>query len=696
MAKKLSFKDLRELSLKELDEAVEQWRKLSRQMKYATGDGAPGGAAGPSGTSQTLLKKANAANWEGKNSEVTKDFVKKTAKEFEDAKQEAAGIYKVLQEAHEQLRSYKNQLGKAVEQALEKNVRVSADGSLSVIPSLQAPGSAPQKDNTQGVKDEIERILEGAARADEKAAATLRALTKNRYQFTGGGLKRAQKEVEGREDADKLVRLLDKGEMTNTRLAQVNGILAKQYDNPYFAERFATRMGGKGTLELWSQLANPSQPTGDPRRRKLLAEVEKNLGRTLGRATRVNSAAMEKWQREVIAQGKHQFITDRTKDAMGPNGFQVMSSLMGHGKYSHGFLRSYGDAMLDYERKSKLSPADLWKLEGNLNAELNFADGAKDKGNDPMAGYLKAVSRNPEFATHLFNDNPDDAKYLIKDRDYFYDHAGRSGPRPGAEALGDALFAGSTGLDPDGPRAEKAELTVQHQQVRDRALGYLAKQEDDMAPELRGAMAKMLGVHGKDTHLSMSSPLGEGPIGQDDLREVTKQISRDPQSHRMLNAYMNHAIIEDMRTEKDHPGDSLLRAGHTVGFLEDSRYQAVDDQKQKDMSKASWDGLWGYEAVGTAAAFMPGGGHIDHAAFAASKAWVEDENSGIAGETKRENIANSELHRKQLIKLRDQWYDLNSGWADSREQYTPTARTDVINGAANDGIQDSRSGAGRY
>ncbi|MEV7425443.1 hypothetical protein [Streptomyces sp. NPDC091212] len=62
-------------------------------------------------------------------------------------------------------------------------------------------------------------------------------------------------------------------------------------------------------------------------------------------------------------------------------------------------------------------PAALWGNPG-ISAQLDYSGKDGASGSDPMTGYLKAVSHNPDFATELFN-RGDVADYLLTDRDFY-------------------------------------------------------------------------------------------------------------------------------------------------------------------------------------------------------------------------------------------------------------------------------------
>ncbi|OEV14303.1 hypothetical protein AN219_28190, partial [Streptomyces nanshensis] len=81
-------------------------------------------------------------------------------------------------------------------------------------------------------------------------------------------------------------------------------------------------------------------------------------------------------------------------------------------------------------------------------------------------------------------------------------------------------------MNPDDPTATYVEHTAEHDNVLDNALERLAGQKDEMPAELRDDMAKLLGNHGPDAHMTMGGSPQEQVLDRADLLEVSKQISR--------------------------------------------------------------------------------------------------------------------------------------------------------------------------
>lgn len=286
--------------------------------------------------------------------------------------------------------------------------------------------------------------------------------------------------------------------------------------------------------------------------------------------------------------------------------FQIMSNLMVKGTFDSGFLDDYGSAVRTFEQSkgSQFNPASVW---GNPlpAAQLDYTGSGGTPGSGPMTGCLKAVSHIPDFATDLFleelpgdGDEPNAptrtmADYLLSERE-FYDEDDPFGKGDGTmqsqEALGKALLAAGTGLDPDGPAVVTGyDRTPEQREVPDTSLDVLAGRKDDFPPELRDDMAALLGNHGDAVHQSDSSLESGGPLDYKNLLEVSKQVSRDQDSYGMLMEGVNQAIIADMHAPHGgNPKEELLRAGQTVGFMESARHHALDTGKDDPSWPAEW------------------------------------------------------------------------------------------------------------
>ncbi|WP_432054521.1 hypothetical protein [Streptomyces sp. bgisy022] len=672
----LTVEELNSLRLGTLKTAVDDWRTmLDRLEKLATGgDGQV--------SAKDLQKKAVAADWVGVNATVSRQFVTRTAAQFSDAAAEAKSVLGILSDAHAALTQHKEDLRTAIDDLAKRNIYV--EGRGRVIATAPSPGAAGKADIPPPTEKELEiaqrritRILWEATETDRIAARALRQLAKDKYDFTdqgSTGLKDADQD-QGRADAEYWRREIAKGNVqdwSEEKLARFNETLKNHRDNPAFTDNLVLDLGPDGTLQFWRDLADPKDtPEGD--RAKLLGDVQKNLSMSLATASHSTSPEMEAWKKDLIAAGGktygHEGIMTKAY------GFQIMSNLMIKGKFDGGFLDDYYKGLRAFEEKKGFDPASLWGNPGMAGTHLDYTTKGPDgeygtTSSDPMAGFLRAVSHNPDYATELFG-REDAADYLLNEREYYDEdspyHEG-DGTVQSRNALGKALLAAATGLNPDQPHVITSyDHTDAQRQVFDGVLSRLAAQGDDFPPELRDDMAVLLGNWGADVHQTASSmgPGDDGPLDYKHLLEVSKQVSRDQDAYGTLMEGVNRAIVTDIHAE--HKGDAreeLIRAGHTVGFMESVRYQALSTDKEDP----SWDAKWGYHLIGGTANFIPVvGDAAQRGVDAATYAWQQEEEDRIDKDLALEKTRTFDMRLRHLNALGEEWCRVNPDHEFSRE-----------------------------
>ncbi|KOT30047.1 hypothetical protein ADK41_33360 [Streptomyces caelestis] len=400
---------LRHANLKLLDDAVEDWSIIVRNLNTLAEDAEKG-----------LHQAANKAKWSGKNAGVSKEFIGKTAGEIKDAHTQAKSIHGVLKDTAGELKSYRTQLKDAIDRGLKKNLTVmdTGDGgftvTMNVHPDRAAEGYTPPshtQSDVNALRDEIQGILGKATESDDSASKVLKALAdQTNYGFGDASYQDRDAAAEALKTADELAALAKKDpeKLSTAEFDRLNAGLKKYSADPLFAERFATTLGPRKTLDFWTGITDPH--TGwDLRhdRREQFDDLQKNLSLTLASATQSDSAAMTSWKGNMVA------LVDQPVGRGGgfPLGGQVMSNLMRWGDYDDRFLNSYGDKLMATEKKfTGNGQHGAWQRLGP-DAILNHT--GTDSGWDPMTGYLKALANNPDAATSFFNDT-----FLTKDEDH--------------------------------------------------------------------------------------------------------------------------------------------------------------------------------------------------------------------------------------------------------------------------------------
>ncbi|WP_052411511.1 DUF6571 family protein, partial [Streptomyces sp. NRRL S-118] len=393
----MDLEALRNANFASLSTAIGDWSKvvanLTTMEKRARDD---------------MKAKADRADWAGVNATVSRSFISKTTGEFSDALTQATSIRDILKDTHDELVRFRDELKKAIDDGFEKDklsVFGEKGGGFRVMPAVhpEPPGT---KEKAEALRDTVQRILNQATTSDSTAARVLRALAEQAdHGFSGAKYGDRDSAADALKKADAMAELAkDAKKMSPEEFAEFQRTMAKYKNDELFAATFATKLGAKETLQFWNDVAELNAGArGDDLKR--LQALQQDLSITLANATRSDADGMEAWKKKVLDEATTAFRTNPS-DPLRPNGamgYQVMSSLMHHGTYDTEFLNAYGKQLL----KMDMAPAgsvgmgtnDLWKA-GNIT-DLVFG---KDDGRDPLIGYMKALSHNPEAALDTFDD----------------------------------------------------------------------------------------------------------------------------------------------------------------------------------------------------------------------------------------------------------------------------------------------------
>ncbi|MFJ8546257.1 hypothetical protein ACIRFH_30505 [Streptomyces sp. NPDC093586] len=389
---------LRDANFKLLDDAVKDWSTLVKNLEELKKD-----------AEDNLHKGANKADWVGVNAKVSKEFIGKTAGEFADAHAQADSIHKILSDTLGELKSYHKQLVEAIDRGRKKNLKVIGyEGSFTVTtdapPEARSTMDQDNKGDITALRDEIQGILKNATESDTSASAVLQAIAdQSKVGFSDASYQDRDTAANALKQADELAALAkkDPDDLSVKDFDKLNAGLKKYAGDELFAERFATALGPKKTLEFWAGVADPQRGNWDldRERRDQFDDLQRSLGMALANATQSDSMAMADWKRTMVDIGDKPLYGNHG----GPMGFQVMSNLMRTGDYDDRFLTDYGTKLMATERKLTGNgeyPNRAWTLEAG-NPLLNRI--GDDSGSDPLTGYLKGLSNSPDAATDFFN-----------------------------------------------------------------------------------------------------------------------------------------------------------------------------------------------------------------------------------------------------------------------------------------------------
>ncbi|MEU9989378.1 hypothetical protein AB0E10_21800 [Streptomyces sp. NPDC048045] len=452
----MDFDALFHANFKLLDDSVTDWSTLVKHLDELKKD-----------AENSLHKAANKADWAGVNAQVSRQFIGKTAGEFTDAHTEATTIHNILLDARNELKGFHQQLTEAVSRGQKKNLTVvdTGHGGFTVMGNTRPDwnsdpsgrtSTTSQKD-VDALRNEIQGILSKATESDNSAKTVLMAIVdQSAMGFSDATYKDRDAAADAVKEADELAKLAkkDPDNLSVKEFDRLNAGLKKYHDDPLFSERFARDLGPEKTLSFWAGVSDPAvAPDLTRERREQLGELQENLGLTLAAASQSDTAGMTDWKRHMVDIGD-QPVQGRRGNILG---FQVMSNLMRAGDYDDDFMKQYGKSLMETERKFTGDGKHVaWQRLG-FDPYLNHMAG--DSGWDPMSGYLKGLSHNPDAATSFFNDDftPKDGdhkdavsnfKYLFEDRHWPHESnsdLSRGESTDGHDNLASALEAATTG-----------------------------------------------------------------------------------------------------------------------------------------------------------------------------------------------------------------------------------------------------------
>ncbi|WP_406304781.1 hypothetical protein OHA61_24135 [Streptomyces sp. NBC_00885] len=663
----LDYKTLLHADFSELSQAVTQWGKLPEEFKKAN-----------TLYWNTVVKDIYGSDWKGEAATAAYEKLSMVDKQMMAAGDEAADVHKLLSDAHEIFTEAQRKL-KTLTADIEKDkyLSIKPDGEVWFDPpegtENQAQLNKAYQESIQAYRTSIGNQVTAAQEADDTLHWALSQDHNGRQRGfdsdTYNSIKDAQK---GREQADKDLKELEKltGDKSDLRLAglsdnldpktlqRINALIAKHEGDPYFAEKFATNMGPKGTLELWTRIADRTQTGGD--QSKASESIQKSLGYTLALASHSDSDAMDRWKKDMVGLGSKQVeLLDMNAGTnhKGPYGFQVMSSLMRNGEYDKDFLKDYGKGLIDFEKDhSKTELKQLYRPDGSVDPFLSFGAGS-DHGLDPMAGYMEALGHNPDAAKEMFYSKDWEAdskvdpelKYLMSDRKWPDGNPFAEDKRGyGYDELGHALEAATLGVPYDQPdlglRRDDTTANIMSQVVQTVAndQGYVGDK-----PGIGNSLAKMgagyiddldwaVGNFGdKDSGQALRDEAfnHKGP-GHINLRHQTASdflasVGKHEGSYEILSAaqheYTSSALVA--HRQPDAALSTILETGAKAhGILDQARVseinhaygEATDAANRKMAEAAEWKkfGVSQGVGLGVGLATLPFGGPATAAAVA--------------------------------------------------------------------------------
>lgn len=404
----LTFGNVYHAPLGKLKDATDRWSETKRKLDELAED-----------ARRTMADQTRAEDWRGLNAEVTKPFIDKTAQEFRDAAKAADGIRKILQDGYDTFKQAQGELKKIVDvEAPGQGLVVKADGTVEVRHSVMEDTTARndpefnqalrnERARIEAMMERIKAVVDRCDDADVACANALRAdITGDHHNFSApkyGSL--------DAEEAARAAELARKGRnLTHAELEQLNELLADNQKVGEFSRTFYDRLGSKGALEFYGDLASDTGGQGsDERDKERLADVQalqRNLGLNLANATRGDEGWAKEWSAEMRKLGTERLPLPSRPDGTGPYGYQLLGGILRYGDYHPKFLVPIAEHVTQLHVKEP----DLFDPDGKMMGpryqNTYNPSGGNGHGYDPVISVLEALGHSPEAAKQFFSADP--------------------------------------------------------------------------------------------------------------------------------------------------------------------------------------------------------------------------------------------------------------------------------------------------
>ncbi|NLU69593.1 hypothetical protein [Streptomyces sp. HNM0574] len=572
----MNYEQLDQADLTGLETAATSWRQVKSAYE-GLGD-----------QYEQQVKSRLEKNWEGEAAAAAQSEIAQVRKQMDAAAGEAGRMAKLLDDIHHDLRGHQKNL-RDLEKELEAD-HLAVDGSGKITDKHpRATDRTAQADSehrgwadarTKLIKDyegKIEDVLKKATEADEAAEAALKSDRNGEDEraFSQGGHQTLDEALQAERDADRAAELMD-GRPTATELNELNDLLSKNGQDPVFAEKLAKTQGADGTLKSYMAMMNPPPGTSHDRK-DVLRQIQKNLGTTLGTASQVDSRAMDKFEKDLLAAGGNEYKSPAgARGDYSYNGYQLTSSLLANGEWDKEFLGDYGSKLIQEEQ----SRYQYW---GTDRESSWYGDGAMGLiTDDPMVGFSDGLGHNPEASTEFLSGSTetDDGKinnldYLLKDREWHGGEADKS-------HLGHALESATTGHGYDEkPQQPLPPHTQAQADIMGKVITTVAENPDAAGGGLKDSLGRMGAEYTADLNRALSTddhlkdkimPVAGAQVDLGDSGDAAAarfiyNVSTDPEGNAALTFGQRQYTANLIAYHAENPGATDLGFRETMGEI---------------------------------------------------------------------------------------------------------------------------------
>jgi hypothetical protein len=634
----LTHTDVADVDLARLGRAVADWKRTTACLKALAGQARSG-----------LLTKSESARWEGVNATVTRGFIRKTAKEFDDAHAEARSITKVLDDAHRELTRIQQAVRTILEvEAPKLGVRPATDrpgwAAWHYLPSPAGTAAARSPEAASAARALTDRLATLVAHAQEIDTSVARALRRSHGNDGNdfghrsyGSLDDAQ-----RERALELARVGTR--MTEAQYAEFNSIMKFNAKDADFSTAFYRGLGGpRQALDFYSRMSLHGTEGDDPTRLAQVQELQRSMGTALASATDPDNKPHlpATWGQEFRRLGTLPIEYDPLASRQ-PYGYQILGGLLRYGDYDPRFINPLAEDIL------RLHKEDPHRFMENRPYAPNDPDygfnpsGRTGAGYDPLTSVLEGLGHSPEAAKEFFADGKHLAELTSNDFEWVADTLDRStddgtledARKGGPDALGHALEAATTGHPWDDVRSglHRDEGTAA---IMKKVIG-LYSPTSDVKPheEMMDSLGRMGAAYIDDLNYSTDNFGGSGDaLGRDgrfayssdgssrtdfgliEARNFMTVVAGSEEGYASLARAQQVFTASGLATfEKDKTTalEFAVNSAHVRGILDESRsFQIREDLKdltEKENLEMEQDAAWKSFGVSTAVQVVVGTG----------------------------------------------------------------------------------------